>query len=125
MSPRLHDPAALIEQFFAFVGDDHFDVGAAFDVILDLVGQPMHVDDGPLDAGLDETVEHMVDQRTPRDLDHGFGRRQGQRPHARAEAGGEDHGGPGGEWSAGGGGVRRHGVRGSCLIFKGRAPPSP
>ena len=36
---------------------------------LDLVGEPMHVDDRPLDAVLGQAIEAIIDQRAAVDLD--------------------------------------------------------
>ena len=61
-------------------------------VLDDLVGQIMHVDDGLADAGVGELVEHMVEQRLAGDAHQRLRHLVGQRPHAQAETGGEDHG---------------------------------
>ena len=89
---RLDDAAAGAEHRVALVGDDHARARAARDMIDDLVGQIMHIDDGLADAGVAELVEHMIEQRA---AGHGHQRLRhpvGQRAHAHAEAGGEDHG---------------------------------
>ena len=62
------------------------------DVIDDLVGQIMHVDDGLADAGVGELVEHVIEQRLARHAHQRLWHPVGQRPHAQAETGGEDHG---------------------------------
>ena len=59
---------------------------------LDLIGEPVHVDDRPLDAVLGQAVEAMIDQGPAADLDQRLRQRLGDRPHARAETGGEHHG---------------------------------
>jgi len=61
-------------------------------VRLQEIGEMVHVHDGLLDARGGEAVEHVIDQRLAVHLDHRLGLAVGQRPHARAEAGGEDHG---------------------------------
>ena len=48
---------------------------------LDLVGEPMHVDDRPLDAVLGQAVEGMIDERPAADLDQRLRQRLGDRPH--------------------------------------------
>ena len=65
----------------------------ACEMPLDLLGEVMHVDHRALDAGLGQPVEHMIDQRLAGDLDQRLRHRVGERPHARAEAGGQHHGG--------------------------------
>ena len=64
----------------------------------------MHVDDRLRDAIFGETIEAMIDQRFARHLDQRLRQGLRQRPHARAEAGGEHHrglrhGGHGGQGS--------------------------
>jgi hypothetical protein len=52
----------------------------------------MHIDDGFADTGESQLVEHMIEQRLP---GHGYQRFRhcvGQRTHAEAETGGENHG---------------------------------
>ena len=65
---------------------------AAGEVALDLVGEMMDVDHRALDALLGEPVEHVVDQRLAADRDQRLGQLAVERPHARAEPGGEHHG---------------------------------
>ena len=89
---RLDDAAAGAEHLVAFVRDDDAGLRAAGDMIDDLVGQIMHVDDGLDDAGLAELVEHMVEQRAARHLHQRLRHVVRQGPHAHAETGGEDHG---------------------------------
>ena len=61
---------------------------------LHLIGQVMGVDDGVGDSGGLQPVEGMVDEGAAVDLDQGLGQGVGDRPHAGAEAGGQDHGSP-------------------------------
>ena len=67
------------------------------DMIDDLVGQIMHIDDGFGDAGMAELVEHMIEQRLAGHRHHRLRHMVGQRPHPHAETGGEDHGFGGGD----------------------------
>jgi len=60
---------------------------------LDLVGEMMDVDDGGLDAGRGQAVEHIVEQRLASDRDQRLGRAICERPHADAVAGRQNHGG--------------------------------
>ena len=64
---RLDHAAAGAEQRVALVGDDDLRPLPRREMLLDLVGEVMHVDHGALDAGLGEPVEHMVDQRLAAD----------------------------------------------------------
>jgi methyl coenzyme M reductase subunit D len=52
----------------------------------------MHIDDRRLNANRRKSVERVVDESFPCDLDQGFGDFVRQRPHARAKPRGEDHG---------------------------------
>jgi hypothetical protein len=89
---RLSDPAARPEQQSALIGDRNPRPRSLSQVADKLLGEVVHVDDGFFDAGVGETIEHMVNERFARDpherLRHGVG----QRAHARAEAGGQHHG---------------------------------
>ena len=89
---RLDDAAAGAEHLVALVGNDHAGPRAGRDVIDDLVGQIMHVDDGLADAGLAELVEHVVEQRLAGHAHQRLRHPVGQRAHAHAETGGKDHG---------------------------------
>ena len=51
-----------------------------------------HGDDGLTHAGLRQLVEHMVQQGPPGDRHQRFRHPVGDRAHANAKAGGEDHG---------------------------------
>ena len=64
---------------------------AAFQMLFDLVRHVVHVDDGGLDAGVGEPVEHVVDQRLAGDLDQRLRQRVGERAHARPRPGGKHH----------------------------------
>ena len=61
----------------------------------DRVRLPVGVDHDGLDPGLDQVVERVVEQRAAAERQQRLGGGVGQRPHARAEAGGEHHGGAG------------------------------
>src|SRR6185437_5335854 len=81
--------------------DDDLRRAARLEVLLDLIGEMMDVDDRGLDAGGGEAVEHVVDQRLAADGHQRLRHRVGERTHARAEARGEHHG------AAGNGGTAR------------------
>ena len=66
--------------------------GASGDVFDDLVRQIMHIDHRLADAGITELVENVVEQRASRHAHQRLGHAIGQRAHAQAEAGGENHG---------------------------------
>ena len=51
----------------------------------------MHVDDGSLDAGAGEPVEHMVDERPPGKRHERLRHAQGQGAHALAKTRGKHH----------------------------------
>ena len=76
----------------ALVGDQKPRVARRAEMRLHLVGEVVDVDDDGVDAGFLEAVEDMVEKRAAGDLDQRLGLRQRQRAHARAEAGGEQHG---------------------------------
>jgi hypothetical protein len=52
----------------------------------------VHIDDGFVDAGIGQLVEHVIEQRTARHLHQRLRHPVRQGAHAQAEAGGEDHG---------------------------------
>ena len=89
---RLDHAAAGAEHFVTLIRNDHAGPRARRDMIDDLVGQIMHVDDSLADAGIAELVEHMVEQRPACHAHQRLWHPVGQRPHADAETGGEDHG---------------------------------
>ncbi len=89
---RLDHAAAGAEHLAALVGDDHAGPRARGGVLDDLVGQIMHIDDGFADAGVGELVEHMIEQRTAGHGHQWLRHLVRQGTHARAEAGGENHG---------------------------------
>ena len=66
--------------------------GPARGMLDDLVGQIMHVDHGFADAGAGELVQHVIEQRLAGDAHQRLRHVVGQRAHAQAETGGEDHG---------------------------------
>jgi len=76
----------------ALVRNDDARLLARRDVIDDLVGQIVHVDDSFARAGVLELVQNMIEQGAAGHLHEGFGHSVRQRPHAQAETGGEDHG---------------------------------
>jgi hypothetical protein len=65
--------------------------GAGCEMRLDLVGLPVGIDHDLLDARLGQPVECVIEQRAALQRQHRLCRVRGQRPHARAEAGGQDH----------------------------------
>ena len=65
---------------------------AAGRMLDDLVGQIMHVDHGFADAGAGELVQHVIEQRLAGHAHQRLRHLVGQRAHAQAETGGEDHG---------------------------------
>ena len=89
---RFPDAAAGAEQQSALIGNDNARQGPARKVLRHLVGEVMHVDDGFFDAGVGETIEHMVNERFARDPHQRLRHRVGQRAHACAESGGQHHG---------------------------------
>ena len=89
---RLDDAAAGAEHLVALIRDDDAGPRARGDVIDDLVGQIMHVDDGFADAGIAELVEHMIEQRAAGHAHQRLWHPVGQGAHAHAKSGGEDHG---------------------------------
>ena len=64
---------------------------AAGEMLLQLSGEIMHVDNRALDPDLGEAIEHMIDHRAPADLHERLGHRVGDRPHAFAETCGKHH----------------------------------
>ncbi len=90
---RLDDAAAGVEQARALVGNDDARRPPSGEVTLDLIGEVMNVDDGGLDADRGQAIEHVVEQRLAADGDERLGRAIGERTHAHAVAGRQDHGG--------------------------------
>jgi hypothetical protein len=68
-------------------------VGARGEVMRDLVGVPVCVDDNMLNARVLQPVERVVEQRAAAERQERLGRRLCQRAHSRAEPGREQHGG--------------------------------
>jgi hypothetical protein len=62
----------------------------------DLVRQIMHIDHCLGDAGAGELVQHVIEQRLAGNAHQRLRHVVGQRAHAQAETGGEDHGFGGG-----------------------------
>ena len=58
----------------------------------DLVGQIVHIDHGFADACPGQLVQHVIEQRLSGHLHQRLRHMVGQRAHAQAETGGEDHG---------------------------------
>ena len=87
---HLDDAAALVEQQLPLIRNFYARRSAALHVVLDLVGQPMHVDDGLVDARFREPVEHVIEHGPSTDAHQRFWQGQGDRPHPRAKPGGED-----------------------------------
>src|SRR3984957_19452092 len=86
------DPAALVEQLRALVGDDDLRRPALGELRLDLVGKPMHVDDRPLAPVLRQPIEAIIEERPAMNLDQRLRQRLRDRPHACPQSGGEHHG---------------------------------
>ncbi len=89
---RLDDAAAGAEHLVPLIRDDHAGPRAPRDVIDDLIGQIVHIDDSVARACVAELVEHMVEQRAAGDADQRLWHPVRQGPHAHAKTGGEDHG---------------------------------
>ena len=89
---RLHHGAAGAQHLIALVGNDDARTAAMRHVVDDLIGQVMHIDDRVADACIRELVEHVIQQRLAGHGNHGFRHPVRQRPHAQAEARGENHG---------------------------------
>ena len=89
---RLHHAAACAQYRIALVGNDDPGVCPCRDVIDDLIGQIMHIDDGLGDTGGSQLVQHMIEQRLAGNLHQRLRHGVGQRPHAQTKTSGEDHG---------------------------------
>ncbi len=89
---RLDDAAAGAEDGLALVRNGDLGLPARLQVLLDLVGEMVDVDHGGLHADRGEAIEHVIDQRLAAHRHQRFGHRIGERAHARAKAGGQDHG---------------------------------
>ena len=60
-------------------------------MILDLIGEPMDIDDDPLNARFDQWVDHPVHQTLATNLYQGLRTCVRQRPHPGTEPGGQHH----------------------------------
>ena len=89
---RFDDAAAGAEHPVPLVRDDHAGPGARGDVIDDLIGQIVHVDDSFACACVAELVEHMIEQRATGHAHQRLWNPVGQGAHAYAKSGSEDHG---------------------------------
>ena len=90
-----------------------------------LVGLPVGVDHDGLHARLRQPVERVVDQRPAAQRQQRLGGAVGERPHARAEAGGQQHGGARGHAARSGGLQRRSGgIQRSSAAASGAATGS-
>ena len=83
--------AAGAEQRPALVRDDDARTLPRGEMAFDLVGKMMHVDHRAFDAGVGETVEHVVDQAFAADLHQRLRDMPVVGPHAGAEAGRQHH----------------------------------
>jgi len=90
----LFQAAAGVEEEIVFARD--FDVEAEIfvgvEIVDDLVGEVVDVDDDAGDAEGFEACESDFEERATVDFGECFGAVVGERAEARAEAGGEDHG---------------------------------
>src|SRR6267154_511308 len=84
--------AGVEEDFFAGDFNAHAEIFVRFEIVDDLVGEVVDVDDDFGDAEGTETRESDFEEGTASDFDEGFGASVRERAEARAEAGGEDHG---------------------------------
>ncbi len=101
---RLDHAAAGVEQARTLVGNDDAGRPPAGEMALDLIGEMMDVDDGGLDAARGQAIEHVVEQRLAAHRDERLGRAIGERTHANAVPGRQNHGGA----RDGGSGRARH-----------------
>ena len=85
--------AAGVEQDPALIGDDELRLPglAPGDVGLELIGQIMHIDDGGLDAGHSQPVEHMIEQSPSRERHQWLRHAESERTHPLALAGCQHH----------------------------------
>ena len=89
---RLDQPAAGLEQKFAFVGDGDREIRRlGCEMGFKRIGEIVDVDHQLADPGSAQPVEHMIDQRLAGQLDQRLGPGRGQRPHPLAQASGHDH----------------------------------
>jgi hypothetical protein len=91
---RLRDAAAGLEQHVAFVRNEDVRRALRLRPFLDLLGQPVDVDDHLLDARPLQAVEGIGDERLAGEFDERLRHRLGERAHAQAEPRGKDHGAP-------------------------------
>ena len=90
--PRLDEPAARLHQHFPLVGDHDVDPREPIgDVRLQRVRKVVHVDDRALDPGGLQSLEHVIDQRFPCNLNQRLGSRRGQRAHPLAQSRSHHH----------------------------------
>ena len=87
---RKQHPAARIQKRIAFIRDRDLGSLATAEMLFDLLGQIMHIDDRTCNAGRGEPVEHMVDQRPPGEPHQGLWQELGQRAHPLALSGGQN-----------------------------------
>ena len=83
---HLDDAAALIEQQVALVRNFDARRLPVAQMIFDLVGEPMDVDDGLAHARLVEAVERVIEHGLAADAHQRLGQGQRDRTHPRAEA---------------------------------------
>ena len=69
----------------------HAEVVVCFQILHDHVGEVMDVDDHFANSEIAQARERDLQQRAAVDFDQRFGAIVGERPQARAQAGGENH----------------------------------
>ena len=84
--------AGVQQNVFAGDFDAHVEVFVGFQIVDDLVGEVVDVDDGFGDAEGAQAGESDFEKGVAGEFDERFGAIVGERAEARAEAGGEDHG---------------------------------
>ncbi len=84
--------AGVEEDFFAGDFNAHAEIFVRFEIVDDLVGEVVDVDDDFGDAEGAETRESDFEESAAGEFDEGFGAIVRERAEARAEAGAKDHG---------------------------------
>jgi hypothetical protein len=97
------DAAARIEKLFGFIGYADVGTGPRREPIDQQRREIMHVDDDIGDTGPAKRFQPVGDQRFSRHFDQGLGQGLGDRTHAGAKPGGQDHGRCDGHRSGGSG----------------------
>ena len=73
---HLGDAAALVEQQLALIRNLYARSPAVPQMVFDLVGQPVHIDDGLVDARLRQPVEHVIEHGLAADAHQRLGQCQ-------------------------------------------------